>query len=395
MESIKLLHAADLHLRDRDLEEAEKCTDFLIETAKEEAVDLVVIAGDIFHSQDIKMDSRAAVLAIKTVSALADIAPVAIILGTSSHDGHAPEILRFARGACPIRVASGPEQIYLQGETFYSRKGDPELSSAPEAIISLIPQPTKQFFQTAAGIEGSDQEIGQAMSGLFAGFGAQAAAYPGVPHILAYHGCVTGGKASNNQLMTGRDIEISRDQLAMSGAGLVLCGHLHLPQELPGNIFYSGSIYPIDIGENHKHGFWIHKLSAELSSLFVETPCKRIVRFKFDMTAGEKITIPFEGIVGAAVRIDVTVFQDETGQVSRETIIENLKRWGAESIDIKVSPVPRETIRASAVLAAQTLKDEFLEMSLLRGEQIDPEILVMAEKLENLPGEELLKEVAA
>ena len=395
MESIKLLHAADLHLRDRDLEEAEKCIDFLIETAKEEAVDLVVIAGDIFHSQDIKMDSRAAVLAIKTVSALADIAPVAIILGTSSHDGHAPEILRFARGAWPIRVASAPEQIYLQGETFYSRQGDPELSSAPEAIISLIPQPTKQFFQTAAGVEGSDQEIGQAMSGLFAGFGAQAAAYPGVPHILAYHGCVTGGKASNNQLMTGRDIEISRDQLAMSGAGLVLCGHLHLPQELPGNIFYSGSIYPIDIGENHKHGFWIHKLSGELSSLFVETPCKRIVRFKFDMTAGEKITIPFEGIVGAAVRIDVTVFQDETGQVSRETIIENLKRWGAESIDIKVSPVPRETIRASAVLAAQTLKDEFLEMSLLRGEQIDPEILVMAEKLENLPGEELLKEVAA
>jgi hypothetical protein len=132
-----------------------------------------------------------------------------------------------------------------------------------------------------------------------------------------------------------------------------------------------------------------------LSSLFVETPCKRIVRFKFDMTAGEKITVPFEGIVGAAVRIDVTVFQDETGQVSRETIIENLKRWGAESIDIKVSPVPRETIRAAAVLEAQTLKDEFLEMSLLRGEQIDPEILVMAEKLENLPGEELLKEVAA
>ncbi|MEI7672206.1 MAG: hypothetical protein WCK00_08855 [Deltaproteobacteria bacterium] len=395
MESIKLLHAADLHLRDRDIDEAEKCLGFLVETAETEAVDLVVIAGDIFHSQDIKMDSRSAVLAIKTVSALADIAPVAIILGTSTHDGHAPEILRFARGACPIRVASGPEQIYLQGETFYNQ-GDPELSSAPEAILSLVPQPTKQFFQTTAGIEGSDQEIGQAMSGLFAGFGASAAEYhPCVPHILVYHGCVSGGKASNNQLMTGRDIEISRDQLAMSGAGLILCGHLHLPQELPGNIFYSGSIYPVDIGENHKHGFWIHKLSADLSSLFLETPCKRIVRLKFDLTAGESITVPFEGIVGATVRIDVTVFQDEIGQVSRETIIENLKRWGAESIDIKVSPVPRETIRAAAVLEAQTLKDEFLEMSRLRGEQIDPEILVMAEKLETLPGEELLKEVAA
>ena len=180
MESIKLLHAADLHLRDRDLEEAEKCIDFLIETAKEEAVDLVVIAGDIFHSQDIKMDSRAAVLAIKTVSALADIAPVAIILGTSSHDGHAPEILRFAKGNCPIRVASVPEQFILEAGEFKTEADNEGFGFQPEAILTLIPQPTKQFFQTATGIEGSDQEIGQAMSGLFAGFGAQAAAaYPG------------------------------------------------------------------------------------------------------------------------------------------------------------------------------------------------------------------------
>ena len=98
------------------------------------------------------------------------------------------------------------------------------------------------------------------MSGVLAGFGAQAGEYPGVPHVVAYHGCVSGGKASNSQVMTGRDIEVSTDQLMMAGAHLILCGHLHLPQELPGNVFYAGSVYMNNIGENHEHGFYMHEI---------------------------------------------------------------------------------------------------------------------------------------
>ena len=253
---MKILHCADFHLRDRDIEECETCLSFLLDAAQKEAVDLTVIAGDIFDSQDVQMKSRSAFAAVGFISRLADIAPVAIVLGTPSHDGKAPEILAFARGEFDVFVATHPQQVYLEDGFLFDR---PAGDKGPECVLSLVPQPTKQFFQATSGISEADQEIGQAMSGLFAGFGAQAAEYK-CPHILVYHGCVSGGVASNGQGMTGRDISISPDQLSLSGADLVLCGHLHLPQELSGNIFYSGSIYANNIGEDHKHGFYVHEV---------------------------------------------------------------------------------------------------------------------------------------
>jgi len=255
---VKILHFADAHSRDKDIDEASKCLNFIVETAAKEAVDLVVFAGDFFHSQEIKLDSLSAKLAIKTVSRLADIAPVAIVLGTASHDGHAPEILSFARGKHDVFVASYPQQVYLENGFFFDR---PAGGKEPDAVISFCPPPTKQFFQSASDISGVDLEIGAAMSGLFAGFGAQAAEHK-APHILIYHGCISGATASNGQQMTGRDILISRDQIALAGVSLCLCGHLHLPQELGEGMFYSGSIYSVDFGEDHEHGFYIHEVAA-------------------------------------------------------------------------------------------------------------------------------------
>ena len=103
---MKILHISDEHIRDKDIEEIQTCLDFIVATARAEAPDLIVSAGDLFDSQDVKMGSRSALAAIGLISALADIAPVAIVLGTASHDGKAPEILRFARGKFPIIVAT-------------------------------------------------------------------------------------------------------------------------------------------------------------------------------------------------------------------------------------------------------------------------------------------------
>ena len=401
---MKILHVSDEHIRDRDIDEIAVILNMIVETAKAEQPDLIVSAGDLFDSQDVRMGSRSAIAAVGFISALADIAPVAIILGTSSHDGHAPEILRFAKGNCPIKVASVPEQYILEAGEFKTAEDNDGFGFQPEAIITLIPTPTKQFFQTAAGIETSDKEIGQAMSSLFAGYDAQAAAYPGMPHILVWHGGVSGARLPSGHVRTGMEIEISTDQMRMAGGERNFLG-----------AFYSGGIYPVKVDEQ-ECGFFIHDIGEndfiacmghihqpqilaaygdESKSRYIPAPFTKTVRFKFDLTAGEKVTIPFEGLGGAAVRIEVTTWQDETGQIGKDTITENLKRWGALSVDVRINAVPRETIRAAAVLEAQTLRDEFSEMAKLRGEDLDPEILVMAEKLENLPGEELLKEVAA
>jgi len=400
---MKILHLADEHVRDRDIDEIAVCLKFIVDTAKAEKPDLIVSAGDLFDSQDIKMGSLSARLAAGFISNLSNIAPVALVIGTPSHDGKAPEILRFARGAHPIVVASTPMQVYLEEVGLFDR---PAGDKTPEAVITLIPTPTKQFFQTRAGIEASDLEIGHAMSGLFAGFGAQAAVYHGVPHILAGHWNVNGCRLAGGQIRTGMDIEVSVDQMNMGNFDLGCLGHIHKAQNLGEKYFYSGPIYSTKIDEEGPMGFWIHdvmdmytteNLPALGESRFIETPCKRTVRIQADFTkqVGSIEGSPdLEHVRGAYLRVEYTIWQDEAGQYNKEAIRKSFMDDGAIDVDIRINAVPRINVRAESVLAATTLRAEIEEMGKLRGEEVDPDVLAKAEMLENTAGEELMERIA-
>ncbi|MDP2643696.1 MAG: metallophosphoesterase [Desulfobacterales bacterium] len=404
---MRILATADWHVRDREIDEITTCLNFLVDTAAKEAVDLVVIAGDTFHSADTKLDSQSARLAIRTVSALADIAPIAILVGTASHDGKAPEIFTFARGQNDKIVSGMPEQLYLSrdGHLYGSWIGNEQ----PAAVITMIPPPTKQFFQSKSDISGADQEIGEAMSGLFAGFGAQAAEYQS-PHILVGHFNVAGSMLSNGQVRTGMDIEIGRDQIALAGADVVCMGHIHLPQQIgESGIFYSSSIYAVNAGEDHPHGFWIFDLDnpdkGYVARQFYETPCRKIVRFKEDFATPDGVPAEYSDVqylsvsdgpgpgdhAGEHIRLDFTAWQDEVALIQKDAIIERFKQAGAESVEIRITPVPRVTVRAEAVLKAETLRAEIEAMANLRGEQVAPEVLDMADLLEGTPTEKLLQ----
>jgi DNA repair exonuclease SbcCD nuclease subunit len=391
---MKILHCADLHIREKDVEEIDGCLSMIVRTARDERVDLAVIAGDIFDSRDIKLDSRSALMAIAFVSALADICPVAIVLGTPSHDGKAPEILRFARGIFPIRVAAAPEQVYLYEGAF--RDGDMQ-DGRPQAALTLIPQPTKQFFPTASDIRTGDQEIGQAMSGLFAGFGAQAqeVAYK-APHVLVYHGGISGAKLSTGQTLTGQDIEVSVDQLNLSGADLNLCGHIHMAQQIVDRTFYSGGIYRTNWGEMEPKGFWIHETGSVTPARFIETPCKKVARYSFDYTdpgSLKSLDSDAETIAGTHVRIDARVWQDEVEKFDFDAMKAGLLRWGAESVDIRIIRIPRENVRAEAVLKTDRLRDKIQKMAELREEEVSWSTLMKAESLEERKPNELIEAI--
>lgn len=391
---MKILHGADWHLRESDIEEAEKCLNMMIDTAGREEVDLIAIAGDIFDSRDIKLDSKAARLAIKAVSALASIAPVAIVLGTPSHDGSAPEILQYAKGEYPIYVASRPTQIIIEnGEFAPAGFRNEKIGQDPDAVITLIPQPTKQFFQTQSDIKTADQEIGAAMSQVFAGFGAMASEYE-CPHILVGHWNVKGSKLSNGQTLTGNDIEMTVEQMLLANPDLICLGHIHAPQVVGGRVFYPGSLYANDWGENHPHGFYVHQTEDAYGYLFIETPTKKLARFKFDQTEGEAINLPSDEVAGSVVRIDVTAWQDEAGTIDKESITENLKRWGALDVDIRIIRKPRETVRSETVLKVETLREKLVAMAELKGETVPESVLQKADDLESRPSDELINAMA-
>lgn len=263
----KILHTADWHIRDADINEIEKCMDFLIQTAKKEKPDVIIHAGDFYDSQDIKTDSKSTKLLFRAISDLANIAPVVGIIGTPTHDGTAAEVLDHIKAEYPVHIAIRPEQIYLyedgQIETgVFNRMGGPLT-----AVISLVPAPTKRFFQTNSDIKGSDSEIAQAMNALFAGFGSKyrevVEKYGTYPHIGAGHWNITGSLISENQSLTGVDIELSRDQMALAECDLWCMGHIHFSQQIGENIFYSGSIFRLNWGELERKGFYFYEISED------------------------------------------------------------------------------------------------------------------------------------
>jgi DNA repair exonuclease SbcCD nuclease subunit len=343
------------------------------------------------------------------VSAFADISPVAIVIGTPSHDGMAPEILRYARGKYDVLVASHPKQVYLEDGFLFDRPaGDRE----PEAVVTLIPAPTKQFFQTIAGIKESDQEIGQIMSALFAGFGAQAAVYK-APHILVGHWNVSGSKLPSGQVRTGMDIESSTDQMMLCNPDLICLGHIHQQQQLGDRTFFSGPIYATKIDEQGPNGFYIHVLATDvdgvaLASEFSETPCKKMMRLSDDFSVpdndhrrGLTITecliggeaLSLRDVGGAYVRHEIKVYQDEAVQIDKPSIEEFYKAAGALDVDIRIIRVPRETVRSESVLKAERLRDKMIAMAEIKGETVPESILAKADLLESMGTEDLIETI--
>lgn len=388
---MKILHTSDWHIQDATIDEAVKCLDWLVATAETEKPNVIIHAGDVFNNGDVKLDSKAAKIVTKTINRLAEIAPVAVVLGTPSHDGRAAETLSYTKGQHDVFVALVPEQMYLYQGCFYRTLIG---SLQPEAVLTLIPQPTKQFFKSDSNIATSDQEIGAAMSAVFAGFGAKAAAFPVAPHILVGHWATSGAYLSEVQVLTGIDIEISTDQMMLARPNLVCLGHLHLMQK-----YYCGSLFSQNWGETSVKGVNIHEIDGgEVISRFLPSPSRRMARLAYDLRDQEPsdfiyLEQEFPRAEGAHLRIDLTAWQDEAGEIDKKLIAEHYQDLGALDVDIRITRMPRENVRANAVLAAETLRDKLVAMAALRNETVTESVLVKADALAGMEPDALLAQV--
>lgn len=410
---MKILHFADVHARDKDIEEIEKCLNFIVETAKAESPDIIINSGDTFDSAGIKADSLSAKLIFKTFKELADIAPVAIIIGTPSHDGQVAETLKYIKARYPVHVSTQPEQLYLcEGDL----NPDPAKLFAPdqapiETVISMVPAPTKQYYATDADMKGSDAEIAKAMSIMFAGFAAQTEAYDSCPHVLIGHWQTDGALVSETQSLVGVDISLSKEQLALGNFDLVCLGHLHLMQKLEPNIFYSGSITGLNYGELEDKGFYVHTLEGKnlIESKFIKTPSRKLIKLSEDLTNGGDLAdlagLPLMDILlqdgdspieveGANVKIEFKVFQDEAQKINTKELEKALLDSGANTATVQLVRMPRENVRSQKILKLVSLRDKLVEMAKLKQEVVPASILEKADLLEAEESDKIVQMVA-
>ncbi len=412
MDKLKVLHTADWHLRDADIEECEKVVFHLIDHALETRPHLIILAGDIFDRSDVKLDSKASRLAFDAVQMLSDIAPVVILIGTKSHEAKAPELLRDMASENHRVFVSHPvlpgQIAMLHDRSFVAMPINEH--EKPMAVITLVPPLTKQFIDQSfewGDIEEADKNLSEALAVYMRQFAANAAPFKAVaPHIMVGHWTVAGCNISDHQTMIGRDIELNQSQVAAAGADLVCLGHIHYAQRIGTNIFYSGSLWRQNFGELEEKGFWKHTLTKRpegwgLSFGFVETPTRKLARAVVDVEMPDdpgETWVPsimgHENVAGAQVKVDVKFDQGWENQIDFEGIRAYFMEQGAQTVELVKIRKPTAAVRSEKILRLRTFTDKVAHYAEIEGHTLTDGAKDKALQLEGLTREEIINDAA-
>lgn len=262
---MKVLHTADWHvgktLRGRSrADEHRAVLDEIVGIARDEAVDLVLVAGDQFdravpnpESEEIVYDG---LLRLAGTGA-----QVVVIAGNHDSPGRLDAVsplLRLANVTSASRVARPDEGGVLTLET----------GSGETACIALFPFQSKRGIVTAASLMSDDpDEHQQEYSGrcrniaraLCSRFAADTVNLV-VAHLTVVGAAAGGGERAAHIF----DYYVPADIFPES-AHYVALGHIHRPQDIPGRcpIRYAGSPFAMDFGETHgEHSVTIVEVEA-------------------------------------------------------------------------------------------------------------------------------------
>ena len=387
---MKLLHLADLHKSRERFAEVEASLNVAEETARREAVDLILLAGDLYDGAEQNSELGLHDPFAARIQRLGDIAPVAIVYGTPTHD--IPGSLDIlARLSCRFGITIlQPGQAYFLDSLAGVTTRD---EGQPRALLFGVPEPSKKWLLANGGATGKDEAaeaMRSAMRALLLGLGATRREHPELPCVMMYHGQVRGCKLSNGTTLS--DGPVSADDLRSVGADYYALGDIHEPQQIPGvPAYYPGSIYPIDWGETHKAGCNLVELSSE--ALLGEFPARvtRIdfthpQRIKLSGWPGDHIAYLAQdagGIRGKLVWVEITATTEEAASIDTAAISEALATLGALAEPrIEIRRIPTETVRAGEIAEKKTLREKVIVYGENSSTPMPETVLVKADEIE-------------
>ena len=254
---MKLLHTSDWHLgrafhRVNMLDAQADFVSHLVTTARERAVDAVVVSGDVY---DRAVPPLAAVeLFDDTLHKLADLG-VPTVMISGNHDS----ARRLGVGAGLIDRAG----IHLRTDP--SACGTPVVLPDAYGDVAFygLPYLEPALVKAEFGVEkaGHETVLAAAMDRVRADLADRA---PGTRSVVLAHAFVTGGEASDSE----RDITVGGVAAVpagvFDGVSYVALGHLHGSQTLTERVRYSGSPLPYSFSEaDHRKSMWLVDLDAE------------------------------------------------------------------------------------------------------------------------------------
>ncbi|MEO5878352.1 MAG: exonuclease SbcCD subunit D [Streptosporangiaceae bacterium] len=259
---MRILHTSDWHLgrsfhREDLLGAQATFADHLVETVRNEAVDCVLVSGDVYDRAIPPVD--AVRLYGETLRRLSDLTRVVLIAG--NHDS-----------ATRLGVGSGlmdKAGVYVRTEA--TAVGRPVVLDG--VAFHCIPYLEPELVRTPWGLAERTHTavLTEAMRRV------NAHAHPG-PRVVLSHSFVLGGETSDSE----RDISVGGVSFVpanvFDGIDYVALGHLHGRKQITDTVRYSGSPLAYSFSEEHQvKGSWLVDLGVDgvKESAFVQAPVPR------------------------------------------------------------------------------------------------------------------------
>ena len=248
---MRLLHTSDWHLGKvlkgvSRLEEQRAVMAEVAGIARDQEVDVVLVAGDVFESAVPPADAQA--LAWETLLSFRSTGAEVVVIAGNHDNAHAFDAVRPVFHAIGITLLGSARRPDDGGVITLERGGQRAvLAAMPFCSQRGIVRAEQLMNQTAAEQSGEyAARLARMIKALCAGFTADTA------NLIVAHAMVRGGRLGGGERDAQTIEEYWIDASAFpTSAQYVALGHLHRPQELPGGtrVRYSGSPFHVDFGE--------------------------------------------------------------------------------------------------------------------------------------------------
>jgi DNA repair exonuclease SbcCD nuclease subunit len=273
---------------------------------------------------------------------LSQIAPVVAIAG--NHDAASFDVDILDEPERDIHVCSRPEVSII---------------GAGNPMVAMLPWPSKAYLLQQMEETGLplDELCRQAMKAILRGFAMRFAEHSG-PRLIVAHLNVLGA-AFGNFTPLGQDVEVTVEDLELTGADYIALGHIHRQQQLGPHVFYSGSLARTDFGEENevKAVLLVEVERDQLPKVTViETPTRRMQTLEVDLAD------PFalEGkrfLPDAQARLILRLTEDERAGLDMPRLLEQLGAKDHVDLKIDMQVTPRGRVRSAAIQQARTDAD--------------------------------------
>jgi len=321
---MRFFHLADLHIgfplkNGENNFNFQNTLDFVIEKAKEYKVDLVVIAGDVFHKRDPEV--RDEKLFARFVNALAE-SNIEILIVTGNHEG------------APFRERSIHLDLYNELPLkFIHISKIPEIITVKGVNFITLPYPFKTNILSKEEYrdKSEDKVLNILNRRLLFIVDELISEVNGEKNILVAHMPVSEGVIGFEQYINfSKELPLSIEELDRSNIIYYALGHLHKNQILKSRKYehtfaYPGSLDRLDFGEeNDPKGFFFVEVEDSLKAIeFIENPFARkfyTIQIENDSSFDN---INFEKIKDSIVRVVVKGNLEDEEKL--RTLIDKLK----------------------------------------------------------------------